>query len=68
MVVATGTVDGHPQHDLAGRGNDAVEPLVVGQQSVGRLIVPDSQAVESGRDQRLGRGWVDLIARESARG
>ena len=62
VIVASGAVDRHAQDDLSGGGDDAIERIVSGLRPVGRFIVPDPQAVESRRDQGLGRAGVDLVA------
>ena len=39
---------------MARRGDDVVQPIVAGQLAVGRLIVPDAQAIVAGGDEGVG--------------
>ena len=64
VVVAAGAVDRQAQENLASRRDDAVQAVETGQLAVGGLVVPETQPVKPGGDQRLGRGRVDLVAGE----
>ena len=53
MVMAAGTTDRHPEESLAGGTQDVVEILVPGQFAVGRLIIPDAEAIKAGGGDAL---------------
>ena len=64
VIVAAGAVDRQAEEDLAGGRDDVVEPVVAGLLAVGRLVVPDAQAVEAGGDERVGVAVGQLVAGE----
>ena len=62
MIVAAGTVDRQAEEHLAGRRDDVVQLVVAGLLRVGRLVVPQAEAIEAGGDDRLGRDVRQLVA------
>src|SRR5204863_5583416 len=64
VVVAAGTVDGQAEKRLAGRGENVVQAVVIGEQRIGRLVVPQTEAVIAGRDDGVGGDLIQLVAGE----
>ena len=50
VIVAAGAVDGQSEEDLPGRRHDVIERVVPRLFAVARLVVPDPQPVEPGRN------------------
>ena len=53
MIVAAGAVERHAEEGLAGGGDDVVQAVVARLEAIGRLVVPDAQAVITGGDERV---------------
>ena len=64
VIVAAGAVDRQPEERLTGGGNEIVEPVIAPLKPVGRLVVPEAEAVVAGGDEIVGGGIGDLIAGE----
>ena len=64
VVVAAGAVHRHAEEDLRRRRDDVVEFVVAGLQRVGRLVVPQAEAVVAGGDDAVGVVAVELVAGE----
>ena len=62
VIVAASAVDGQPEERLAGRGDEIVEPVVTRLEPVGRLVVPEAEAVVAGGDKIVGGRIGDLVA------
>jgi hypothetical protein len=69
VVVAAGAVDRHAEEAWPDGGDEVVEHVVAVLLAVGRVVVPDAEAVEAGRDDRVGvrRGVRASRRRRAAR-
>src|SRR5262249_23468713 len=62
VIMAAGAVERQAKEHLAGRRHDVVQSLITGLLGVGRLVVPDAQAIVAGCNQGVGPVAGQLVA------
>ena len=62
VVVTAGTAHRQPQEGGARRADHLVDFVPSGRRLVVRLVVPNSQSIKAGGDDRFGRRLVELVA------
>jgi len=61
MFVTSGTADGQAHESLPGGGQDIVQTVIKSLVCVDRLVIPDTQTLKPGGDDRIYRDLVQLI-------
>ena len=63
-MVAAGAVDGGGEEDLTHGSHDAIQVVILGEDTVGRIEIPCPQTVESGCDRPVNIPGLELVARK----
>src|SRR5262249_20320858 len=64
VIVAAGAVHRQAEKDLAGGGDDVIQPVIACLFAIGRLVVPDAKAVVGGGDDAVIAAVRQLVAGE----